>query len=75
MAKFGKKNHVSLNPLDVSIIMMGTPKIGKTTICKEIAEKLCGDGYLFLEMHHEQGADLIEGIIYGIKRERFRKRK
>ena len=64
MAKFGKKNHVSLNVLDTSIIMMGSPKIGKSTICKEIAEKLCGDGYLFLEMYRETGGSLIEGIIY-----------
>lgn len=31
---------------------------------KEVAEKLCGEeGYLFLEMYREQGADKIEGII------------
>lgn len=64
MARFGKKNHVSLSVLDTSVIMMGSPKIGKSSICKEIAEKLCGEGYLFLEMYRETGADLIEGIIY-----------
>ena len=63
--KFGKKNNVSLNPLDANICLLGLPKIGKTTICKEIAEKLVGeDGYLFLEMNHENGHKYIEDIIY-----------
>lgn len=65
MAKFGKKNKVSLNPLDANICLLGLPKIGKTTIMKEIAEKLVGeDGYLFLEMYRENGAKYIEDIIY-----------
>lgn len=63
--KFGKKNSVSLNPLDANICLLGLPKIGKTTICKEIAEKLVGeDGYLFLEMYRENGAKYIEDIVY-----------
>ena len=63
--KFGKKNHVSLNPLDANIFFMGTPKIGKTTLMKQVAEKLVGeDGYLFLEMYHEGGAKYIENITY-----------
>ena len=65
MGKFGKKNHVSLNPLDANICLLGMPKIGKTTIMKEIAEKLVGEnGYLFLEMYHENGAKYIEDIVY-----------
>lgn len=65
MAKFGKKNKVSLNPLDANICLLGLPKIGKTTIMKEIAEKLVGeDGYLFLEMYRENGAKYIENIVY-----------
>ena len=63
--KYGKKNSVSLNPLDANICLLGLPKIGKTTICKEIAEKLVGeDGYLFLEMYRENGAKYIEDIVY-----------
>lgn len=63
--KFGKKNHVSLNPLDANICLLGTPKVGKTTIMKEVAEKLVGqDGYLFLEMYREGGAKYIENIVY-----------
>ena len=65
MGKFGKKNHISLDPANCSIIFLGQPKIGKTTLMKEFAEKTVGeDGYLFLEMYREQGADLIEGINY-----------
>ena len=64
MGKFGKKTHVSLNPLDCSFIFLGSPKIGKTTLMKEVAEKLVGeDGYMFLEMYRESGADMIEGIV------------
>lgn len=65
MAKFGKKNKVSLNPLDANICLLGLPKIGKTTIMKEVAERLVGeDGYLFLEMYRENGAKYIEDIVY-----------
>ena len=65
MAKFGKKNHVSLNPLDANICLLGTPKVGKTTLMKEVAEELVGsDGYLFLEMYRENGAKYIEDIVY-----------
>ena len=65
MAKFGKKNHVSLNPLDANICLLGTPKVGKTTLMKEVAEELVGsDGYLFLEMYRENGAKLIEYNVF-----------
>lgn len=65
MGKFGKKNHISLNPLDANICLLGLPKIGKTSIMKEIAEELVGeDGYLFLEMFRENGAKYIEDIVY-----------
>ena len=64
MAKFGKKNKVSLNPLDANICLLGLPKIGKTTLLYEVAEKLVGeDGYIFAELYREKGADAIEGIV------------
>lgn len=63
MGKYGKKNHVSLNPADASIIFLGQPKIGKTSVMKEIAEKLVGDDYMFFEMFREAGQKYIEGII------------
>ena len=65
MAKFGKRNHVSLSVLDTSLILMGSPKVGKTSILKEVYEKVAGeDGYMFLEMYREKGASKIEGISY-----------
>lgn len=65
MGKFGKKNHVSLNPLDANICLLGTPKVGKTTLMKEVAEELVGeDGYMFLEMYRENGHKYIEDLVY-----------
>lgn len=65
MGKFGKKNHVKLDPLAYSICLLGESKVGKTTLIKKVCEKLAGeDGYLFLECDKEHGADAIEGIIY-----------
>lgn len=62
---FGKKNHVNLNPLAYNIMLLGESKIGKTTLIKEVCEKLAGeDGYIFLECGQERGADAIEGINY-----------
>ena len=65
MAKFGKKNHVSINLLDYSTCLLGEAKVGKTTIIKEVCEKIAGeDGYLFLEFGDERGAAAIENINY-----------
>lgn len=65
MGKFGKKNEVKLDPLAYNICLLGEPKIGKTTTIKEVCEKLAGeDGYIFLEMNGEAGADAIQGIVY-----------
>lgn len=62
---FGKKNRVNLDPLSYSLFLLGSPKVGKTTIIKEMCEKLGGeDCYLFLELGQERGADAIEGINY-----------
>ena len=36
---FGKRNHVSLNPLNYNICLLGESKIGKTTVIKEFCEK------------------------------------
>ena len=63
--KYGKKNQVSLNPLNYNIELIGESKIGKTTIIHEVCQKLVGeDGYLFCEMGAERGADAIQGIPY-----------
>lgn len=63
--KYGKKNQVSLNPLNYNIALIGESKIGKTTIIHEVCQKLVGEnGYLFCEMGAERGADAIQGIPY-----------
>jgi hypothetical protein len=62
---FGKKNVVKIDPLAYNICLLGEPKIGKTTIIKEMLETLVGeDGYIFLEMAGEAGADAINDIVY-----------
>ena len=62
--KFGKKNHVKIDPFNYSLMMLGEPKIGKTSLLYEVAEKLVGeDGYIFAELFRERGADAIEGIV------------
>lgn len=60
---FGKKNHVKVDPTAYSFMLLGEPKIGKTTVLKEAAEKLVGEnGYMFVELGRERGADAIENI-------------
>lgn len=60
---YGRRNHVNLDPLSYNLMLLGTPKVGKTTTIKEYCEKLAGeDGYLFFEFGQERGADAIEGI-------------
>ena len=62
--KFGKKNHVKVDPFNYSLMMLGEPKIGKTSLLYQVAEKLVGeDGYIFAELFREKGADAIEGIV------------
>lgn len=59
---FGKKNHVKIDPTAYSFMLLGEPKIGKTTVMKEALEQLVGENYLFVELGRERGADSIEGI-------------
>lgn len=64
MGKFGKKVEISINPLDYNICILGESKIGKTTIAKEMCEKLVGEnGYIHLDIGREEGASAIEGIV------------
>ena len=63
--KFGKKNEIKIDPLAYNIMLIGESGIGKTTVIKEFVEKLTGeDGYVFLEVGKEDGADAINGIQY-----------
>lgn len=62
--KFGKKNQVKVDPFNYSLMMLGEPKIGKTSLLYQVAEKLVGEnGYIFAELFRERGADAIEGIV------------
>ena len=62
--KFGKKNHVKIDPFNYSLMLLGEPKIGKTSLLYKVAEKLVGEeGYIFAELYREKGADAIEGIV------------
>lgn len=65
MGKFGKRNVLSVNPLDYNICILGEPKWGKTTLIKEYLEKLAGiNGYIMLEMNGERGTDAIANAVY-----------
>ena len=46
--KFGKKNQVKVDPFNYSLMMLGEPKIGKTSLLYEVAEKLVGEVDLVL---------------------------
>lgn len=62
---FGRKNVIKIDPLQYNIGLIGESGIGKTTIIKEMCEKLAGEeGYLFVECGKEDGADAISGINY-----------
>ena len=63
--KYGKKNEVKINPLAYNLALIGESGIGKTTVIKQYVEKLAGEeGYMFLEIGKEDGADAISGINY-----------
>lgn len=62
--KYGKKKEISINPLDYNIGLAGISGVGKTTLIKNVCEKLVGDdGYLMLDIGKESGHDCIEGIV------------
>lgn len=64
MAKFGKKNEINLNPLAYNIGLLGEAGIGKSTIIKQVCEKLVGEeGYISLDIGKEDGHKAISGII------------
>ena len=64
MGRFGKKHVIDLNPLSYSICLAGLGGIGKTTLAKEVCEKLVGEeGYIHLNIGRESGVDSINNII------------
>lgn len=63
--KFGKKNVIKIDPLAYNIGLIGESGIGKTTIAKEVCEKLVGEnGYIVLNIGKEDGIDAIPNAIY-----------
>lgn len=63
--KFGKKNKVKLNMLDYNLGLLGESGIGKSTLAKELCEKLVGeDGYIIANLGLEDGVDAIDGAMY-----------
>lgn len=64
MGKYGKKNEVNLNPLAYNITILGEGGIGKTTLAKEVCEKLVGEeGYMHFDIGKEDGRLAIEGLV------------
>ncbi|WP_182006274.1 AAA family ATPase [Priestia aryabhattai] len=63
--KFGKKNVIKVNPVDYNLGLIGESGIGKTTLAKEVCEKLVGeDGYMILNIGKEDGVDAIPNATY-----------
>jgi hypothetical protein len=63
LGKFGKINEIKLNPLCYNLCLMGQPGIGKSTLIKEVCERLSGeDSYIALDIGREDGHSSISGI-------------
>lgn len=64
MGKYGKKVEIQLNPLAYNVALLGESGIGKSTIAKEVCEKLVGDeGYMHFDIGRESGSDCINGMV------------
>lgn len=62
--KYGKKQEVCIDPLAYNIGLIGESGIGKSTLMKEVCEKLVGDnGYIMLDIGKESGHGAINGIV------------
>jgi len=62
--KFGQKREICIDPLAYNIGLIGESGIGKSTLIKEVCEKLAGDeGYIALDIGKEDGHDAINGIV------------
>ena len=49
--KFGQKREICIDPLAYNIGLIGESGIGKSTVIKEVCEKLAGDdGYIALDI-------------------------
>ena len=64
MGKFGHKVEIKLNPLAYNIGLLGESGIGKSTIIKEVCQKLVGDdGYIMLDIGKEDGHGALSGAM------------
>jgi septin family protein len=64
LGKFGKKNVVKDDIFSYNIGVIGESGIGKTTLAKEVCEKVVGeDGYILLNVGREDGIEAIDGIV------------
>lgn len=62
--KFGQKHEICIDPLAYNIGLIGESGIGKSTVIKEVCEKLAGeDGYIAFDIGKEDGHDAINGIV------------
>lgn len=62
--KYGQKHEICIDPLAYNIALIGESGIGKSTMIKQVCEKLVGDdGYIALDIGKESGHDAINGII------------
>jgi len=62
--KFGQKREICIDPLAYNIGLIGESGIGKSTLIKEVCEKLAGeDGYIAFDIGKEDGHDAINGIV------------
>lgn len=62
--KFGIKREICIDPLAYNIGLIGESGIGKSTLMKEVCEKLAGEeGYIALDIGKEDGHDAINGIV------------
>lgn len=62
--RFGKRNEINLDPLQYGIMLLGESGVGKSTLIKNVCEKLTGDGYMFLDIGKEDGCRAINQIIF-----------
>lgn len=62
--KFGHKQEICIDPLSYNIGLIGESGIGKSTLIKEVCEKLVGEnGYIALDIGKEDGHSAIYNIV------------
>lgn len=62
--KFGHRQEICIDPLSYNIGLIGESGIGKSTLIKEVCEKLVGEnGYIALDIGKEDGHSAIHNIV------------